>query len=184
MGGVTAAAGRKTDQVTAVPPPADPAASAPVVYRPRGGFRLRTTISSSVLLVVSLALLVPALASGSYGGVAILLALALGAVAILVGMRREGVTVTDRELVVAGKLRTERVPLAAVTAVHHQDERGVTTWVDAADRRPFRIHTLTGQPEAIDDLRARARRAGADLDPAAPKVGTPPPGTRTLFTLL
>ena len=111
------------DTNASTPGPAGPSLT-PLVYRPKGAFRIRVVIGAVVLLILCVVLLIPAIASGSVGGTVVLAILALLALWLLVAMRRQRVTLTADELIVQGKLTRTRVRLADVTAVHHQDRRG------------------------------------------------------------
>lgn len=153
------------------------------VYRPRNAFQVRGCIGAAVLLVFCVLLIIPAASSGSIGGVVVLALIALAAALLLSAMRRRRAVLGDDALIVHGALRTVRVPLADITAVHRQDRRGLVTWLAATGVRPFRIYFVTGHGTFVHDVRARAIAAGAHLDFGAPLVASPPPGTRVLFTL-
>lgn len=152
-------------------------------YRPRSAFRIRGYVGAAVLLVFSLVLVVSAALSGSVVGVVVLALIALAAATMLYAMRHKRAVLSTDELVVHGSFTTTRVPLADITAICHQDRRGLVTWVAATDLRPFRIHFVTGYDGFVRDVRTRAAAAGARLDVDAELVAPAPSGTRPFFTL-
>lgn len=158
------------------------ATDSPRIYRPRYAFQLRAYIGAVVLLVFCLLLIIPAAISGTVVGVVVPALIALAAALFLYTMRRQRVILGDEKLIVQGLIATVRVPLADVTAVHHQDKRGLVTWVAATDVRPFRIYFVTGYDEFVHDVRARAIAAGAQLDLDGPLVAPAPAEARRLFT--
>lgn len=180
----------RVDMDTSNSEPAGPS-SAPLIYRPREGFRWRTIATTTGIGVACLLLTVPAAASGSVLGVVILLAIAIAMAVSLWTYLRRRVTLTAGELIVQSRLSRLRVPLATITAVHYDqtgreriDRHRLDVWVAAAGIRPFRIYFLAGSPTFVADVRRRATACGAPLDPDAPDQQKAPADTRWIFTLV